>query len=423
MFNIYEGLNETSGVLLTLCIILTSGFLMTRLTKLVKLPNVSGFILAGMLIGPYALNLVSAEVISRMGFVSDIALAFIAFDVGKFFKRETVRGTGGKTIAITLFESLAAGIAVAVSMRFIFNLSWILSVLLGSIATATAPASTIMTINQYNAKGRFVNTLLQVVALDDVVCLIVFSAVSALIKADGTGGFAASDVLLPILYNLAAVGMGFLAGYVLSRIITPGRSRENRLILVIALLLGICGVCALCDVSPLLSCMACGAAYVNSSKDGMLFGEVNHFTPPITSAFFIISGINFDIGALTVVGMMGVCYFMVRMAGKYAGAYAGCLVAHEDRRTRNCLGIALAPQAGVAIGLAFLGQRMLPPEIGDMLLAIVLSSSMLYELIGPVCAKTALMLSGSIDGYPHKRMGKLRIPVLKHPLITKGGKR
>lgn len=209
MFNIYEGLNETSGVLLTLCVILTSGFLLTRLTKLIKLPNVSGFILAGILVGPYALNLVSAQVVSRMGFISDIALAFIAFDVGRFFKRETVRATGGKTIVITLFESLAAGIAVAVSMRFIFNLSWAFSVLLGSIATATAPASTIMTINQYNAKGRFVNTLLQVVALDDVVCLIVFSTVSALIKADGSENFAAFDVLLPILYNIAAVGMGF----------------------------------------------------------------------------------------------------------------------------------------------------------------------------------------------------------------------
>lgn len=173
----------------------------------------------------------------------------------------------------------------------------------------------------------------------------------------------------------------------MNRVITPGRSRDNRLILVIALMLGICGVCALCDVSPLLACMACGAAYINSSKDETLFCEINHFTPPITSAFFIISGINFDIGALTAVGMMGVCYFLIRMAGKYAGAYAGCLAAHEDRRTRNCLGIALAPQAGVAIGLAFLGQRMLPLEIGDMLLSIVLSSSMLYELAGPVCAK------------------------------------
>ena len=418
MFNIYEGLNETSGVLLTLCVILTSGFLLTRLTKLIKLPNVSGFILAGILVGPYALNLVSAQVVSRMGFISDIALAFIAFDVGRFFKRETVRATGGKTIVITLFESLAAGIAVAVSMRFIFNLSWAFSVLLGSIATATAPASTIMTINQYNAKGRFVNTLLQVVALDDVECLIVFSTVSALIKADGSENFAAFDVLLPILYNIAAVGMGFFTGYLLNRVITPGRSRENRLILVIALLLGICGVCALCDVSPLLACMACGAAYINSSRDETLFCEINHFTPPITSAFFIISGINFDIGALTAVGMMGVCYFLIRLAGKYAGAYAGCLAAHEDRRTRSCLGIALAPQAGVAIGLAFLGQRMLPPEIGDMLLSIVLSSSMLYELAGPVCAKTALTLSGSIVRDSDKGTEKPHTPVFKQPLIN-----
>ncbi|MEG2677870.1 MAG: cation:proton antiporter, partial [Oscillospiraceae bacterium] len=163
-----------SAVLLSLAVILFSGFLVTRLTKMCHLPNVSGFILAGVLIGPGVLNIVPQYIIENMGFMSDIALSFIAFGVGKFFKREIIKSTGKKIVIITLFESIAAGVVVTLAMRFIFSLDRNFALLLGAIATATAPASTMMTINQYHARGEFVNTLLQVVALDDVVCLFVY---------------------------------------------------------------------------------------------------------------------------------------------------------------------------------------------------------------------------------------------------------
>lgn len=392
----YQQFNETTVVLISLSLILFSGFLVTRLTKLLRLPNVSGFIVAGVLIGPCVLGAVPASVYTNMGFVSDIALAFIAFDVGKFFKKDVLRTTGKKTVGITLAESLAAGVAVTLTMRFLFHMHWDFSLLLGAIATATAPASTMMTINQYHARGGFVNTLLQVVALDDVVCLLVFSAVIAVVGKSGEA-LAASDILLPILWNLLALALGFVCGVILSKLLTAKRSRDNRLILVIAMLLGISGLCAVVDISPLLSCMVFGASYINLTRDKELYRQMNHFTPPVMSIFFIVSGMNLDVRALGAVGLVGVAYFLIRIGGKYLGAFLGCIAARENRAVRDNLGLALIPQAGVAIGLAFMAQRMLPPELGSLLLTVILSSSVLYELIGPACAKAALFRSGAIS--------------------------
>lgn len=160
-------MNNVSVILLTLSLILFSGFAVTRITKYLKLPNVSGYILAGVLIGPSVLYLVPEHILSEMGFISDIALAFIAFGVGKFFKKKVFVQAGVKVIIITLFEALFAGILVTFSMYFLFRQDLLFSLLLGAIATATAPASTMMTINQYHAKGEFVNVLLQVVAFDE----------------------------------------------------------------------------------------------------------------------------------------------------------------------------------------------------------------------------------------------------------------
>lgn len=395
MYKWMNGLDSTAVVLICLCIILLAGFLMTRLTKLLRLPNVTGYILAGVLIGPGVLGLVPPAFIGGLGFISDVALAFIAFGVGKFFKKKVLKETGAATVIITLLESLLAGALVTLAMHYMFHMDFEFSLLLGAIATATAPASTMMTINQYHARGSFVNTLLQVVALDDVVCLLVFSVVTAVVGARDAGAVTALEVVLPVVYNLAALVLGFLCGLLLSKLLTPNRSRDNRLILAVAILLGLSGLCAVVEISPLLSCMVFGATYINLTSDKALYRQLNHFTPPIMSIFFIVSGMNLDVKALGAFGLVGVGYFLVRILGKYAGSYLGCLLAHTERPVRNYLGLALVPQAGVAIGLAFLGQRLLPPEIGSLLLTIILSSSVLYEIIGPVCAKAALQRSGA----------------------------
>ncbi len=389
-------LNTETEVLLALSIILFSGFILTRLTNTVNMPKVSGYILAGILIGPCCLDFIPPHITKAMGFVSDLALAFIAFGVGKFFKKEVLMQTGRRIILITISEAMAAGVLVTLLLKLLFGLDWGFALILGAIATATAPASTMMTINQYKAKGEFVNTLLQIVALDDVVCLLAFSIVSAVVNGNESGGLSLNDVMTPVFYNFLAIGLGVFCGYFLSRLLIPARSRDNRLILAIAMLLGLSGLCAAMDISPLLSCMVFGAVYINLTRDKKLFRQINNFTPPVMSIFFIVSGMNLDLAALKTVGAIGVAYFVIRMIGKYLGTYVGCLLTGAGKEIRNYMGLALIPQAGVAIGLAFLGQRMLPPETGNLMLTIILSSSVLYEMVGPVSAKAALFLSGSI---------------------------
>ena len=389
-------------VLLSLSLILFAGFFATRVTKLFRLPNVSGYIIAGMLIGPGMLHIIPEATIENLSFISDVALAFIAFDVGRFFKKEVICGSGTKVVVITIFEALVAGVAVSVAMRFMFSFSWDFSLLLGAIATATAPASTLMTINQYGAKGEFVNTLLQVVAFDDAVCLFAFTLATAFIGISGNEGKGLVNLLAPLFFNILALVLGFLSGLVLKRMITEKRSNENRLILVIAFLLAISGICVILNVSPLLSCMLFGAVYINLTDDMELYRQINNFSPPIMSTFFIYSGMSLDLGSLKAFGAAGVVYFLIRIAGKYAGAYAGCALTGSACKVKSLLGLALIPQAGVAIGLAFLAQRILPPDMGDMLLTIILASSVLYELAGPGAAKCALVLSGEIPS-PHRK--------------------
>lgn len=397
MLDFLERLNSETEVLLVLSIILFSGFIMTRLTNTLNLPKVSGYILAGILIGPYGLNFIPAHMIESMGFISDLALAFIAFGVGKFFKKEILMRTGKKIIIITISEALAAGALVTLTLKILFGLDWEFSLILGAIATATAPASTMMTINQYKAKGEFVNTLLQIVALDDVVCLFAFSIVTAVINGRTSGNLTVHAVITPMIFNVAVIGVGAFCGYFLSRLLIPARSRDNRLILVIAMLLGLSGICAAVDISPLLSCMVFGAIYINLTKDKKLFRQINNFTPPVMSIFFIVSGMNLDIMALGTAGAIGICYFVIRIIGKYLGTYVSCMILGTEKEIKKYMGLALIPQAGVAIGLAFLGQRMLPPETGNLMLTIILSSSVLYEMVGPISAKAALFLSGSIS--------------------------
>ena len=308
-------------------------------------------------------------------------------------------------IAITLLESCMAAVLIFVLTYGFLHLNLAFSIVLSSLATATAPASTIMTIRQTGAKGDFVETLLQVVALDDVVGLILYSiAISIAVASLSGSGFALTSVLIPIGKNLLVMAIGGLFGVLLMLFNMRRHSTDNRLIIAIALLFGYCGVCAVLDISPLLGCMLMGAVYINMTHDEKLFRQLNYFSPPILLLFFVRSGISFDLGSLfrpsESIGsvpllLIGVLYFFVRILGKYSGAFLGCQAAGKSRKIRNYLGLALIPQAGVAIGLAALGARTIGGEMGKALETIILSSSVLYELIGPGAAKLALYLSGS----------------------------
>jgi len=405
LFGPIQYASSSATVIISVALMLFAGFLMTRLTKLLRLPNVTAYILTGILLGPFVLDLIPEQITEGMDFLSDIALAFIAFGTGQFFKLSALKKNGPKVLVITIAESLLATALVFLVCFFLLRLPLPFSAVLGALAAATAPASTLMTIRQTGAGGDFVDTLLQVVALDDVVGLLAYSAAIALaVSSLGGESVSGMDVFLPLLENLGALVLGGGAGVLLKLLIREKRTTDNRLIIALSLLFAFCGVCGLLDISPLLGCMSMGMVYRNLAGDDRLFKQMNYFSPPILLLFFVRSGIRFDLGALfrptgSLGGIplltVGVLYFLVRILGKYAGAWLGCLAAGKEKRIRRYLGLALIPQAGVAIGLAALGARSLGTELGGALQTIVLASSVLYELVGPGCAKLALWLSGA----------------------------
>lgn len=416
---IYETLHitsEVSVIIVSVALMLFSGFAMTRITKRLRLPNVTAYIVAGILIGPYCLNLIPGRVVSGMSFIADIALAFIAFSTGEFFKFSTLKKSGAKVMIITVMEACLASVLVFIVVYFVLGLELNFSIVLAALASATAPASTVMTIRQTHAKGEFVETLLQVVALDDMVGLLAYSIAISVALASMTGDFHAGSIVRPILLNIAVFVLGGLFGLFL-KLLLHKRSTDNRLIVSVAVLFTFCGICAMLDVSPLLGCMSMSMIYINLTDDERLFKQLNYFSPPILLLFFVRSGVNFDLGALVnsseSIGsvsllQIGVIYFVMRILGKYVGAFLGCAMVGKEKRIRNYLGLALVPQAGVAIGLAAMGARTLGGETGDVLETIILASSVLYELIGPACAKLSLYLSKS---YSNKLEDLVELPV------------
>ena len=406
--NFYDKLQKQSPVaviIIAIAIMLLCGFLMTRITKKLKLPNVTAYIVTGILIGPFCLNLIPQTIITGTEFLADIALAFIAFSTGEFFKFSKLKNNAGKVVIIALAEALTASLFVFILTFWILRLNLAFSIVLAALASATAPASTMMTIRQTQAKGDFVDTLLQVVAYDDIVALLAYSiAISVAVSSSTGAALGIWDIILPILKNLGVLALGGVFGLLMKLLIQKKRSTDNRLIIAIALLFAFCGICAAMDVSPLLGCMSMGTVYINVTDDDKLFKQLNYFSPPILLLFFVRSGLSFDLNALIkpsgAIGgvpllFIGVLYFIVRILGKYAGAFFGCLSVKKPKETRNYFGLALIPQAGVAIGLAAIGARTLGGESGNALQTVILASSVLYELIGPACAKLSLYLSKS----------------------------
>ena len=297
---LYDKLQSNAAVIIiSLAIMLLCGFLMTRVTKKLKLPNVTAYIVTGIIIGPFCLDLLPQTFIAGTGFLADIALAFIAFSTGEFFKFSKLRNNAGKVIVITLAEAMLASVVVFILAYWILNLNLAFSIVLAALASATAPASTMMTIRQTGAKGDFVDTLLQVVAYDDIVALLAYSIAISIAIASTTGavvGF--GSIVLPILKNLGVLALGGVWGLFMKLLIQKKRSTDNRLIISLALILSFCGICSAMDISPLLGCMAMGTVYINTSGDEKLFMQLNYFSPPILLLFFVRSGASFDLNAL-----------------------------------------------------------------------------------------------------------------------------
>ena len=380
-------------------IAMVAGLVLSRVVKKLRLPNVTGYLIAGLLIGPCVFGLVPQAALDKLNIITTIALGFIAFSIGGEFKLSSIRAIGKNVIIITLFQSIMAAALVDIVLCLCgFNVSE--SIILGAIATATAPAATLMVVRQYKAKGELTNTLLPVVAMDDAVGLIVFAVSSAIADtlASGAQPSVYTMAVAPLIEIALSLLSGGLLGFFISLSMRFFHSRANKMCICIAgVVLGV-AIAQQFGLSDLLVCMSVGAVFANLRNDALEVMDVcDGWTPPLFMLFFVISGAELDVGALPTVGLLGVLYIVVRSFGKYFGAYLGSVVVKASPNIRKYLGITLLPQAGVAIGMAQMVLTQLP-QFGARIQAVVLSATLIYELVGPVATKIALTKAGEIQG-------------------------
>lgn len=418
-----------------IAILLLVSLLSTRLMKVLKLPNVTGYIITGIIMGPFVFGLffnnftydnIQASPIytfvDKISWVSTVALGFIAFSIGTSFKRTTLKTVGKRVLVITILEATMASIFVLIALlvaHFVSqnNISWPVVLTLAAIASATAPAATLMVIKQYNAKGPMVNTLLPVVALDDAVALILFSILFQIATGLSSGTVSLYKMIgKPLIEIAISLGIGVLLGLFISFLNRFFKSRNNKLVLCIFSVFASVGLYVLFrqeymgsfELSSLLMCMVTGALFTNICKDSdRTLDILDRFTSPIYMMFFVLSGASLDLSifankdAALLVIIVASIYIVSRVAGKYCGASIGANITHSEDTVKKYLGLALIPQAGVAIGLATTANKLFK-EAGEsstasLVLAVILTSTLIYELIGPLTSKFALTKAGEIQ--------------------------
>ncbi len=413
--------------LLCIAIALFVGLLSSRLMKILRLPNVTGYLIAGILFGPYVLGKfiggwsvdpTSSTNINTIKWISDIALGFIAFTIGCSFKKEALQHVGKRIVIITLCEALGGAIVTIVGLfiaKIFLKDQLPLSLILtfGAIACATAPAATLMVVRQYKAKGPVVDTLIPVVAFDDAVALIAFAILFSISKSlSGAGKLTFEDlVLFPLLEILCSIGLGTVLGILVSFGCKLFKSRANRSIMVICSIFIVVGLSALAtklewkiEISSLLACMMIGAMVINLRSDASrLIERIDNITPPIYMLFFVISGASLNItkfaekgaGILIIIASV---YIVFRCIGKWGGSYVSSRITNAEPTVQKYLGFTLFPQAGVAIGLATTANAAFPiSEQGETILAVILFATIVYELLGPVITKISLKKAGEIQ--------------------------
>ncbi len=384
------------NILLVIAIAMTAGLVVSRAARAVKLPNVTAFLLAGLVIGPCVTGIVTREQLTSMSVISEAALGFIAYAIGGEFKLSYLKKIGKAPLTITAFQGLMTAACVDVGL-IAFGVDVPLALLLGAIALATAPAATLMVVRQYKAHGPVTQMLLPVVAMDDALGLMVYSISSSVAQAMLGGQITVQSlVLTPVIEIVGSLVLGAALGYVLSLGARFFASRGNKLALSIAMVLAGVGLCDVLNLSSLLVCMMIGAVMVNLSQQReVLMEQCDRFTPPLFLLFFVLSGAELDLTVLPQVGLIGVGYLVLRSIGKWGGTMLGAVCVHADENIRKYLGLTLLPQAGVAIGMAALVAAHFP-TLGQQVNTIVLAGVLVFELIGPVITKLALTRAGEI---------------------------
>ncbi|MFA5659282.1 MAG: cation:proton antiporter [Oscillospiraceae bacterium] len=386
-----------STIIFEAAVMLVSGLLFGRLAKMAKLPNVTGYLIAGLIFGPSFLNIIPPSMVNGFEVISDIALGFIAFSIGSEFNLTYFKKVGIAPVIIAIAEAFGAVIIVTVTL-LLFGFDVRLSLLLGAIAAATAPAQTIMVINQYKAKGALTSMLMSVVAIDDAVALIGFGFAATIVKM--IDSVKDMNIILSILHPIYEIAISLVVGGILSIFMKLFfrwfKKPSNVICIIIAFVLFTYWLTQLVNGSPLLACMALGGVLVNIYSDIDRIVKVSDaFTPPIFMIFFVISGAGFEISALAGIGLIGLIYVVMRVVGKIGGAWLGGKITKQNEKICKYLGPTLMPQAGVALGLIVVAGSIVP-EYAPEIRVVILCSTFIYSIIGPAVAKVALVKSGDI---------------------------
>jgi len=405
--------------LLALSIAILAGLMMTRVFKPFRLPAVTSYLVAGVLIGPFVLGrlgipglgFTTQESVQALSLVSEVALAFIAFSIGSEFRMSDLKKTGRQAFVIGVFQAVAATLAVVAAL-FVIHLIWPdrltlpQCLTLGAIAAATAPAATLMVVREYKAKGETTSLLLPIVALDDAVGLIVFAVLFGISKTIVEGeAHILAIVLNPLIEIVLSLGLGALMGFLLTQIEKLFNSHTNRLNMTIATVFLTAALSMLefelgpvkVGFSPLLTCMMLGTVFCNLcplSEDIMKASE--KWTSPLLALFFVVSGAQLELSVfrdIFIIGI-GVVYILMRCVGKYCGARISAKMTHCPEKVQKYLGITLFPQAGVALGMWTMAMEL--GEQGNLIRNITLFAILVYELIGPLLTREALTKAGDI---------------------------
>ena len=408
------------NLFLAAAIALIAGLLMTRVTSRFKLPDVTAYLIAGLLVGPYCLGRLgipglgfnTAEELHQLSFISSTSLGFIAFTIGNEFKAEDLKHSGKKILLIGILEGLMATLVVDLVLLAARSfmpgvLSPAGAIVLGAIAAATAPAATLMVVRQYKAEGPLVDVLLPVVALDDAVGLAIFAVSFGVAQAMSQGAVDAVSIALePFCEIVLSLAMGALLGEVLTQLEKLFHSGRNRMALIVGFVLLTVALSMLefdigtvhISFSSLLVCMAMGVIFCNRCPlADDLMDKADKWTSPLFAMFFILSGAELELDvfrSLPVVGI-GILYIVFRSVGKYTGAYLGTTVTGYGKNVRKWLGVTLFPQAGVALGMSVTVSSW--GTEGALIRNIILFGVLIYELFGPVMTKIALTKAGDIQ--------------------------
>lgn len=385
------------NILTYMAIMLLAALLAGKVVKKLKLPNVTGYLLIGLLLGPHCLKILSQDLLDEMGVVTEYALGCIAFSIGAEFKISFLKKVGKAPIVIGVLEGLGA-VAVVDTTLLLLGYDITFALAMGAIASATAAASTLMIVKQYKARGPVTNTLLPVVALDDAVALMAFGISMAVANVISSHGDAPIGKLLvaPLIEIMGGLAFGALLGIIMVFAVKMYTGRGNRLSITLMMICLCVGVSDLLGFSSLLACMMLSMVFVNLSRyREKIYEPMDRITPPIYMIFFIISGASLDITIITSIGVVGTVYVVGRIIGKALGAWLGAKVSKAPKVVSKWLGLTLVPQEGVAIGLATSAAASLP-EYGARIKTIVLCGVVIYELIGPIITKTALKKAGEI---------------------------